>query len=148
MHLMLQAVRPQSQWAFFEHWVALASVVFFFPVIIGPKLPGKSFVFSVFFCSIQTTDRQSVHTTVGMEQGLSFPCSEVIERDELPEGYPYVCPKCGVVLPDVFWSREQAEFAQGDSLVLTLCREGMMLVVLLNDSDHCRVSLFSVLHEC
>jgi hypothetical protein len=83
-----------------------------------------------------------------MTDGLSFPPTEIIEADELPEGYPYVCPKCGTVVPDVFWSREQGEFVRGESLILTLSQGGGILVLLLDDSEHCRVSLFTVLHQC
>jgi hypothetical protein len=83
-----------------------------------------------------------------MVEPIMFPPSDAIESDELPEGYPYVCPKCSSIIPDVFWSREQGEFLNGENLVLTLCEGACVLVLLLKESDHCRVSLFSVLHQC
>jgi hypothetical protein len=83
-----------------------------------------------------------------MESSLCFPPSEACDERSVPDGYPYVCPKCGSQIPDVLWDEEAAEFCIADDLVLTAVLDSCLLVFRVADSEHSRVGVFSVLHQC
>jgi hypothetical protein len=83
-----------------------------------------------------------------MESSPVFPPSEACEHNSVPDGYPYVCPRCSTCVPGVYWDASSGEFLYEDDLATTAILADHLYLFRVSDGGHSVVSVFHVLHEC
>jgi hypothetical protein len=79
---------------------------------------------------------------------LSFPCDEAIAEGLVPQGYPLVCPRCGLVIENVFWDTEANEFLSDGDVVLCFTISDRFFIAAVREGGHSHCSVFDLLHEC
>jgi hypothetical protein len=80
--------------------------------------------------------------------GLSFPCEEAVAGGLVPEGYPLVCPRCGVVIENVFWDTSAQEFLSDGDVVLCFSLCDHFFIAAVREGGHSHCSVFELFHEC
>jgi hypothetical protein len=79
---------------------------------------------------------------------LSIPAGLPFEQaiaEQIPNGYPLVCPFCGIVIEGYVYSKELRGYfnGEGDVAMITQGR-----IFTCQPADHVLIDIISVVHQC